>query len=109
MSANADGMLIARSRLCGQIDALASNLNALSPAQLALSVDAIRATACDNGMVAVAELAAGWEKALAGSLSMMFAPPFLAAMRDATECEPADEQIAQTFLAVINQRLYGCA
>ncbi len=107
MGANTDGMLILRGRMCGQIDMLADNLLILSSAQLAARVDDIRATASDQGMAVVAELAAGLEKALAGSLSLMFAAPFLTAMRDATRCEQADPNISQAFLASINQRLYG--
>ncbi len=107
MGASAERMLTVRGQLCGHIDNLADNLGVLSPAQLARKVDDIRVIARGHGFVVIAELASGLDKALAGSLSVAFARPFLDAMRDVLRCERADSLVAQAFLASINQRLYG--
>jgi hypothetical protein len=107
MGVNTESMLIARARLCDQIDALADGFTQLSVAQLVRKVDDIRTIAQDFGFAPVAELARGFEKALGGSLSNMFIRPFIEAMRDAVRCERADQHVAEAFLASINQRLYG--
>ena len=107
MGVNSETMLIVRAEICDKIDALAQGLNQLSPSQVARKVDDIRTSAQSYGMLPVAELARGFEKALAGSLSTLFARPFLDAMRDAVGCERVDPQISEAFLASINQRLYG--
>jgi len=107
MGINAETMLMARARLADQIDTVAADFHGLTPAQRARKVDAIRSAAQDYGIAPIVELAYGLEKALAASVSLMFALPFLEAMREAIGCEALSPNAAQVFLASINQRLYG--
>ena len=107
MGVNSESMLIVRARLCDTIDALAQSAPQLSAAEIARKVDEIRVIACDFSFTPVAELARGFEKALAGALAPMFISPFIGALREAVGCQPADPSVAETFLASINQRLYG--
>ncbi len=107
MSVNCETTLLARARLLDQIDALAGALHRAPRKQLARHIDDIRTTATQYQLAHVAQLARGMEKALAGSLSLMLALPYVEAMRDAVGCERADPHIAEAFLASINLRLYG--
>ena len=96
-----------RSQLCDRIDRIATELPHLSVARLAHEVDDMRRIAAQNGLAAVEDLARSLENALAGSSGGVIAMPFLEGMRDAAECGTLDAKASQTFLAAINQRLYG--
>jgi predicted transcriptional regulator len=107
MSVKCETSLLARARLLDQIDALADRLPRASHAQIAQAVDKIRSDAQHSQLIAVAEVARGMERALAGARSLHFATPFIDAMRDLAGCERAEPQVAEAFLASISQRLYG--
>lgn len=107
MSVKCETTLLARARLLDQIDVLAAKLPRVSRSQLAGAVNDIRAAAQQLHLTPVAELARGLEKTLAGSLSVLCATPYIDAMRDLVGCERVEPQVAEAFLASINQRLYG--
>lgn len=97
----------AQARLCDRIDRIAMELPHLSISRLAHEVDEVRRIASDYGLTPVAEIARGLESALAGSEGGVVVMPFLEVMRDAVGCERLDPVTSQTYLAAINQRLYG--
>ena len=107
MGVAADALLIIKSQLCDQIDLLANQLPQLSACQLASQVDALRRIARDHGLLPVEELARGLESALSVSDCSVMVLPFLESMRDAVGCERIDPAAAQSYLAAVNQRLYG--
>ena len=107
MGIAADALMMIKAQLCDQIDALADQLPHLSSSQLANQVDVLRRTARDYGLLPVEELARGLESALSTSGCGVMVLPFLESMRDAVGCERVDAAAAQSYLAAVNQRLYG--
>ena len=103
----ADALMQVRAQLCDRIDRIASEMAHLSPSQLACQIDELRRTARDHGMLPLEELARGLESALSGSEGGVMVLPFLESMRDAVGCERIDAAAAQSYLAAVNQRLYG--
>lgn len=97
----------AQAQLCDRIDRLAIEVPHLSVSRLAHEVDQLRRIATDYGLSPVADIARGLERALAGSEGGVVIMPFLEAMRDAVGCERLDAATSRTYLAAINQRLYG--
>jgi hypothetical protein len=100
-------LLQAKAQLCDRIDVLAEQLPHMSITQLAHQVDEIRRIAREYGLLPVEELARGLESALSASDCSIMVLPFLETMRDAVGCERADAAAAQSYLAAVNQRLYG--
>ena len=107
MGVAADALLHVKSQLCDRIDRIAFELPHISPSQLAHQVDDLRRIARDYGLFPLEELARGLESALSGAEGSVVVLPFLESMRDAVGCERADPAAAQSYLAAVNQRLYG--
>jgi len=107
MSVKCETSLMVRARLLDQIDALAAALPHLSTGQAATQVDELRRVAQEASYPQLADLARGLERALARARSTAFTLPYIEALRAAVGCERADPQVAEAFLASINQRLYG--
>lgn len=103
----ADALMQVKSQLCDRIDRIASEMPHLSTSQLAHQIDDVRRIARDNGLLPLEELARGLESALSGSEGGIMVLPFLESMRDAVGCERIDAAAAQSYLASVNQRLYG--
>lgn len=102
-----DALMLVQAQLSERIDMLAAELSRLPLSRLAHEVDALRQVAEANGLASVVEIAHRLESELATSRSALIAGSFLEAMRDAVGCEPLDEGASRTYLAAINQRLYG--
>lgn len=102
-----DALMLVQAQMCERIDFLAAEMSRLSLSRLAHEVDALRQIAEANGLVPVVEIAHRLESELAASCGALMVGSFLEAMRDAVGCEPLDERATRTYLAAINQRLYG--
>lgn len=102
-----DALLQVRAELYERIDALAADLPHMSISRLAHEVDALRRAADLHGLTPVVDIAHALESALANSTGGALALSFLEKMRDAVGCERLDAAATQTYLAAINQRLYG--
>ncbi len=102
-----DALMQVRAQLCDRIDTLAEQLPHMNGHQFAYQVDEVRRIAREYGLLPVEELARGLESALSGSGCSMMVLPFLETMRDAIACERVDAAAAQSYLAAVNQRLYG--
>jgi hypothetical protein len=100
----ADIWSAARDDICARLDAITAGLPAR---QLAGQINEIRKVAADCGLLPVELLARGLESALAMSDGGIQVRPFLEAMRDAACGERVDPAAAQSYLACVNQRLYG--
>jgi hypothetical protein len=100
-------LLQAKAQLCDRIDVLADQLQHMNATQLANQVDEVRRIAREYGLLPVEELARGLGSALSSSESSIMLLPFLETMRDAVGCERVDAAAAQSYLAAVNQRLYG--
>ncbi len=107
MGINQDSMLMVKAQLCDRIDRIADQLGHIPVYRIAREVDDIRRTARDHGMDVVADLAHGLETALATSQGAVTVTPYLESMRDAVACEAVSPDNAQSFLAMVNQRLWG--
>jgi hypothetical protein len=102
-----DGMMQVQARLLDRLDQIECELPHITIARLACEIDEVRRMATAHGMVPLAELAHGLEDSLARSPVAAMAQPFLDTMRDAVGCQKLDYGTAQTYLAAVNQRLYG--
>lgn len=102
-----DALMQVQAQLCERIDRLAADLPQMSISRVAHEVDELRRIAGQYGLMPVVEIAHGLESALAGLTGVAMAKPFLEKMRDAVGCERLDAAATQTYLAAINQRLYG--
>ncbi len=107
MNIASEAMLRTKAQICERIDRIAEQLPHLSVNQLAHQVDDLRRIARDYGLLPVEELARGLESALSGSEGGIMVLPFLESMRDAVGCNRVDAAAVQSYLAVVNQRLYG--
>jgi hypothetical protein len=107
MGVSEDGMMQVQARLFDRIDQIAAELPHITVARLANEVDEVRRVAIAHGMLPLAELAHGLESALAQTKVATMVRPFLETMRDAIGCERLDQATATTYLAAVNQRLYG--
>ncbi len=96
---------MARAAIRDQIDRIA--LFSGSANVLAVQIDALRHSAREMRLDAVAEIAHHFESALSqGKVKARF-DPFIDALRDAVGCETADPEVISTLLAPVSQRLYG--
>jgi hypothetical protein len=102
-----DALMQIKAQLCDRIDELAEQLPHMNGHQLAHQVDEVRRIARAYGLLPVEELARGLESALSTSECSIMVLPFLETMRDAVGCERVDAAAAQSYLAAVNQRLYG--
>lgn len=102
-----DALNQVRAQLCDRIDMLAAQFAHMSVAQLAMQVDDVRRIAHEYGLRPLEDLACGLGSALSSSGGSMIVMPFLESMRDAADCERVDPAAAQSYLAAVNQRLYG--
>jgi hypothetical protein len=107
MGIESDALLRVRADLCDRIDALAEQALKIQAGQIALAVDGIRRVAREYGLDAVADMAHSLESAMARSDGAVTVRCYLDAMRDMIGCEALAPEAAQTWLASINQRLYG--
>lgn len=107
MGVGAQTIVAARLQLGEQIDRISSDISRLTARQMAFQIDDIRRLARDCGMFPVEELARSLERALSGGESCAVANPFLNSMREALSGERIDAAAAQSYLAAVNQRLYG--
>lgn len=102
-----DALMQIKAQLCDRIDTLAEQLPHMNAHQLAHQVDEVRQIARAYGLLPVEELARGLESALSSSGCEIMVLPFLETMRDAVGCNSIDAVTAQSYLAAVNQRLYG--
>lgn len=102
-----DALMQVQAQLCERIDLLTTNLPDMTVSRLAHEVDELRRIAGQYGLTPVVEIAHGLESELANSTGAAMAMSFLEKMRDAVGCERLDAAATQTYLAAINQRLYG--
>ncbi len=102
-----DALMQAQAQLCERIDQLVIDLPRISISRLAHEVDELRKIAGNHGLTPVVEIAHRLESELATSRGGLMAVSFLETMRDAVGCERLDPAATQTYLAAINQRLYG--
>ncbi len=102
-----DALMQVQAQLCERIDRLTSDLHQISVSQLAHEIDELRRIAGQYGLTPVVEIAHCLESELAHSAGGAMAMSFLEKMRDAVGCERLDAAATQTYLAAINQRLYG--
>lgn len=102
-----DALNQVRAQLCDRIDMLAGQLAHMSPVQLAMQVDDVRRIAQQYGLRPLEDLACGLGSALSASGCSIVVMPFLESMRDAADCDRVDPATAQSYLAAVNQRLYG--
>ena len=107
MGIAADALIEIQAQLCDRIDKLAMELPHITISRLAHEVDEVRRIAGDYGLTPVVEIAHGLESALASSEGNLMIMSFLETMRDAVGCDRLDAAATQTYLAAINQRLYG--
>lgn len=107
MGINQDALLTVKAQLCERIDRIAGEASHMTLARIADEIDNIRRTATSYGIDSVADLAHALESAMAQSGSMVAIHSYLEAMRAATECDRVDHAAASTFMASVNQRLYG--
>lgn len=107
MGVGAETILAAKAQLCEQIDRISVEMSGFTTRQMAFQIDDIRRMARDCGMFPVEELARSLERALSGGQSCAVANPFLHSMREALSGERIDAAAAQSYLAAVNQRLYG--
>jgi hypothetical protein len=107
MGINQDGLLTIKAQLLGRIEAISDNLGQFAPAQLAHEMDAIRRTARDYGFEALADMAYATERAIARSEGLTNLRPLVDSMHEALGCDMAHPHLAETFLAMVNTRLYG--
>lgn len=102
-----DALMQAQAQLCERIDQLVIELPHLSLSRLAHEIDELRRIAGNHGLAPVVEIAHRLESELATSRGGLMVASFLETMRDAVGCERLDASATQTYLAAINQRLYG--
>ena len=102
-----NALMQVQAQLCERIDRIAAELPHITIARLALEVDELRRIAANYGLTPVVEIAHGLESELAVSDGSLMVMSFLETMRDAVGCEQLDAAATQTYLAAINQRLYG--
>jgi hypothetical protein len=102
-----DALMQIKAQLCDRIDALAEQLPHMSLTQLANQVDDVRRIAREYQLLPLEQLARGLGSALSTSEGSIMVLPFLETMRDAVGCERVDAAAAQSYLAAVNQRLYG--
>ena len=102
-----DALMQVQAQLCDRIDRLTMDLPHITVSRLAHEVDELRRIAGQYGLTPVVEIAHGLESELAHSAGGAMAMSFLEKMRDAVGCERLDAAATQTYLAAINQRLYG--
>jgi hypothetical protein len=107
MGINQDMLLTIKAQLCERIEQIADQVGHIAPGKLAFEIDDIRRIARDYGMAPLAEIAHGLESAMARSEGAITVLPFLDSMRDAIGCDRIDCNAAQTYLAMVNQRLCG--
>ena len=102
-----DALMQVQVQLFERIDRLASELPHISVASLAHEINELRKIAANFGLTPVVEIAHRLESELASASGGLMAMSFLEKMRDAVGCERLDAAATQTYLAAINQRLYG--
>ena len=100
-------LLQVQAQLCERIDRLTTDLPHMTVSRLAHEVDEVRRIAGQYGLTPVVEIARGLESELANSAGGAMVMSFLEKMRDAVGCERLYAAATQTYLAAINQRLYG--
>ncbi len=107
MGVGAETILATKAQLCEQIDRISAEMSGFTARQMAFQIDDVRRMARDCGMFPVEELARSLERALSGGQSCAVANPFLHSMREALSGDRIDAAAAQSYLAAVNQRLYG--
>lgn len=107
MGVGSEAIVAAKVQLFEQIDRISAEMSRLTARQMAFQIDDIRRLARDCGNFPVEELARSLERALSGGQSCAVANPFLHSMREALSGERIDAAAAQSYLAAVNQRLYG--
>ncbi len=96
-----------RSQIAQQIDAITHSLSGWPAHRIAGEVDAIRRTATEHGLSAVARIAHALETRLGDAGGAVTARPFLEAMRDAVRHDTSGDDISSLYLAALGQRLNG--
>lgn len=107
MGINQDALLTIKAQLSDRIDRIAEQIGHMPAGRLTHEIDDIRRMARDYGFQAVADLAHALESAMAQSEGSVTVLPYLDSMRDAVGCDALDDSTGASFLAVVNQRLYG--
>jgi hypothetical protein len=105
--ARSDGMHIVRTELSGRLDRLEKALGARGPIGAQNDAAMIALMAGEYGLSAVRRLAEGLTVALDAGGRGAAIGPWIEKLRDAIDCESADEKSGDTWLASIMVRLAG--